>query len=333
MNPLRFEPVFRRYLWGGNRLGTTLNKPIGSGDDVAESWEIVDRAADNSRVTGGEFAGMSLEQLIANHGPDLLGESVCQQINRPDLPASLRGRFPLLMKFLDASKTLSVQVHPNDRQASKLSPPDMGKTEAWYVVDAEPGSVIYAGLNYGANREQLRRAVSIGSTEEMLHKIFPKPGDCIFVPAGTVHAIGAGLLIAEIQQSSDTTYRLFDWNRVDVEGNARLLHIDEAIHVMDFDRGPVNVQRPVKLADVPAEVLVDCDKFKLNRWSIQAGPYKLDLNRTFRLLTVVSGQMTLCYNSGTSRLELGQTVLVPASLETVVLESGTGCVFLEISLF
>lgn len=331
MGPLRFEPIFRRYLWGGKRLGQTLDKAVSPEDDVAESWEIVDRADDNSRVTGGEFDRMTLEQLISGHGRELLGESVYSRVNDSSLPAPLQGRFPLLMKFLDASKTLSVQVHPNDRQAARLSPPDLGKTEAWYVIDADPGSVIYAGLNPGVGPDQLREAVKNGTTEELLGRIYPKPGDCIFVPAGTVHAIGAGLLMAEIQQCSDTTYRLFDWNRVDSDGKARPLHIDEAIGVTDFDRGPVTIQQPVKTEYSGCETLVDCDKFKLNRWSNWTGPQRLDLGGTFRLLSVVSGELAISFGNGECELAKGQTALVPASLGVVDLILDQECVLLEIS--
>lgn len=331
MTPLQFKPVFRHYLWGGKRLRTTLNKPVGSDEVVAESWEIVDRADDNSRVVGGEFDGLTLEQLISSHGRELLGEPVWEQIHRPGLPATLKGRFPLLMKFLDANKTLSVQVHPNDQQAARLTPPDLGKTEAWYVIDAELDSVIYAGLNPGVRPEQLRSAAKDGTVEELLNRVYPKPGDCIFVPAGTVHAIGAGLLIAEIQQSSDTTFRLFDWSRLDVNGEPRTLHIDDAVRVTDFESGPVKIQQPVRRNDAPAETLVDCDKFILNRWSIHSEHHKLDLHGSFRLLTVVSGQLTIGHRLGDTRLSPGNTVLIPASLETIDLESGNGCVFLEIS--
>jgi mannose-6-phosphate isomerase len=211
---LRFQPIFRRYLWGGRRLGTMLGKPIGPGDDYAESWEIVDHGVDQSVVRAGPLAGAALGQLVREQGAALLGRHAPQ-----------RG-FPLLMKLLDCNRTLSVQVHPNDEQGARLTPPDRGKTEAWVVLAADEGSVIYAGLKSGVTRDDLAASLEHGTCAELLHAFAPRVGDCVFIPAGTVHALGAGLVIAEIQQASDTTFRLFDWNRVDAEGKPRPLHIE-----------------------------------------------------------------------------------------------------------
>ena len=212
--PLRFAPLFRQYVWGGRRLATRLGKLLpDSRHDYAESWEVVDHEADQSRVLAGKFQGQTLGELFRTCPHELLGP-FCDQ--------SLR-RFPLLFKFLDCARDLSVQVHPNDQQAAQLEPPDLGKTEAWVVIDAEPGSVMYAGLQAGIDRTVFAEAIEQGrveqaTVEQCLHRIEPRPGDCILIPAGTVHALGAGLLIAEIQQASDTTYRLFDWNRAGPDG-------------------------------------------------------------------------------------------------------------------
>ena len=230
--PLRFKPILREYLWGGRRLGTELGKPIGDGDHYAESWEVVDHGADQSVVADGPLAGTTLHELVTQHGPALFGRHHPQR------------QFPLLFKFLDCQQTLSVQVHPNDEQAAKLDPPDLGKTEAWVVLAAEPGSKIYAGLKPGVDRDTLERELAAGTCETCLHEFEPRVGDCMFIEAGTVHALGAGLLIAEIQQASDTTFRLFDWNRVDRDGQPRQLHIEQALDVIDFARGPVNPLPP-----------------------------------------------------------------------------------------
>ncbi len=230
--PLRFRPIFRRYLWGNRRLGTVLRKPIGPGNDWAESWEISDHGADQSIVEFGPLAGATLGQLVQERGKELLGRHH---------PAA---RFPLLLKFLDANRALSVQVHPNDAQAARLNPPDSGKTEAWVVLEATADSRIFAGLKPGVDRPRLATALHDGDCQGLLHVIKPSPGDSIFLPAGTVHAVGEGLLVAEIQQSSDVTYRLFDWNRLGPDGQRRPLQIEQGLDAVDFRRGPVSPQQP-----------------------------------------------------------------------------------------
>lgn len=284
-------------------MASVLGKSIGEGSDYAESWEIVDRGADQSVVASGELAGRTLHEIVMEHGAELFGRHAPQK------------SFPLLFKFLDAERTLSVQVHPNDEQAAKLDPPDLGKTEAWVVLATEPGSLIYAGLKPGIGRAELAAAIDAGKCDECLHSFEPRVGDCVFIPAGTIHALGAGLVIAEIQQASDTTYRLFDWNRVDASGKSRPLHIAQSLDVIDYQRGPVNVQMPVPLAGL-AERLVACDKFVLDRWQFDR-PVELATGNAFRLLAVIGGEATLEYAATTQRLPLGSTVLVPAVCETV----------------
>lgn len=298
--PLRFKPILREYLWGGRRLGTVLGKPIGDGAHYAESWEVVDHGADQSIVDGGPFDGATLHELVAQHGAELLGRHHPQR------------QFPLLLKFLDAAKTLSVQVHPNDEQAAQLDPPDLGKTEAWVVLDAEPGSKIYAGLKPGIDRARLERELASGTCEVCLHAFEPQVGDCILIQAGTVHAIGAGLLIAEIQQASDTTYRLFDWNRVDRDGRPRELHIRQALQVIDFGRGPVAPSRPQPGGRPNVERLAACDKFVLDRWTIER-PERLSCGERFHILAVVGGTVAVDGEHACQSLARGQTMLIPAS--------------------
>jgi mannose-6-phosphate isomerase len=298
--PLRFEPLFRRYLWGGRRLADMLGKPIGAGDDYAESWEIVDHDDDQSIVQHGPAAGKSLAQLVASHCSELLGRH------------APRERFPLLMKFLDCNKTLSVQVHPNDEQASHQSPPDLGKTEAWLVLHALPDSRIYAGLRPGVTSADLALAIAEGRCEECLHQFPVAPGDCVFIPAGTVHALGAGLVIAEIQQASDTTFRLFDWNRVDKEGNARPLHIEQSLAVIDFERGPVSPQQPQPTSAPHRERLVACDKFVLDRCRCDE-PVVLGGDDRCHLVVVLAGELALQEDPAQVPLRMGECALVPAA--------------------
>jgi mannose-6-phosphate isomerase len=304
--PLRFEPLFRRYLWGGRRLGTALGKPIGEGADYAESWEIVDRGQDQSHVAFGPLAGVTLGDLVRNHGEALLGKHHPQP------------RFPLLIKLLDAQQRLSVQVHPNDQQAARLDPPDLGKTEAWVVLSAEPGSRIYAGLKRRFDRPALERELSRGTCELCLHQFEPRVGDCVFLPAGTVHALGAGLMIAEVQQSSDTTYRLFDWNRVGPDGKPRALHIAQALDVIDFHQGPVDPVRPVPLGGAQAHRLVNCDKFVLDRLDLSSSRSAGE-GDCCHILLVLEGEIRVAGDPSGRPLKTGETILLPASAEPVML--------------
>jgi len=322
--PLTFLPILKQIIWGGRRLGERLGKTIGESADYAESWEFVDRTADQSIVDRGPLAGRSVAELIATHTRELLGRhSNCKT-------------FPLLLKYLDCNRVLSVQVHPADDYALKMPQPDLGKTEAWYIVDALPGSVIYAGLRSGVDRAALANAVQTGRTEEVLHSFKPEAGQCVFIPAGTVHALGDGLLVAEVQQSSDTTFRLFDWNRVGADGKPRPLHIEKSLDVTDYDRGPIIPQTPIQQAD-GWESLVNCDKFSLRKAT--TGVSKDRVMKTGGddspvILMVTAGQAMIEGQGWEPRcVPAGQTILLPASLgaTNLTLQDGSTNV-LEITL-
>lgn len=319
--PLRLKPVLKDYLWGGTGLATSLGKPIPEGETRAESWEAVDHPDGQSVVENGPLAGKTLGELAAAYSDELYGEGVEQE------------RFPLLLKYLDANKTLSVQVHPNDAQGAELTPPDLGKTEAWLVVSALPGSLIYAGLREGVGLAELATALERGSCDKCLHSFEPKPGDCVFIPAGTVHALGAGLVIAEIQQASNTTFRLFDWNRLDKEGNSRPLHIEESLKVTDFGRGPVMPQVPEVLA-TGWQRLVTCDKFIFDRFEFSEANQSAEVesNVGFRILTVVSGSVKVTADGEELLLEHGQTLLVPACTADVMAVADAGSTLLAMRL-
>jgi mannose-6-phosphate isomerase len=317
--PLRFEPIFRQYVWGGRKLGSVLGKPIGPNGVYAESWEVVDHGADQSVVAAGSLAGKTLAEVVHSHGQELFGRHHPQS------------RFPLLFKFLDCEKILSVQVHPNDEQAARLNPSQLGKTEAWVVLAADPGSVIYAGLKRGFDRHAFERELTRGTCELCLHKVEPKPGDCIFLPAGTVHALGAGLLIAEIQQASDLTYRLFDWNRPGADGEPRPLHIAEALEVIDYERGPVNPQQPRATGQPHIARLVECDKFILDRWQFDV-PQAIGGDNRFHLLAVLSGAISIDGDPSSGPLRAGQTVLLPAALSKRNLLPERATILLDIYL-
>ena len=322
--PLRFEPLYKQYLWGGRQLETLLGKPLGSGTTYAESWEAVDHGDDQSEVANGPLAGLTLHQVVEQHGAELLGRHHPQP------------QFPLLFKFLDAKRTLSVQVHPNDAQAAKLSPPDLGKTEAWVVLAAEPGSKLYAGLKSGVDLQQLGQAIEAGNCDQCLHAFEPAVGDCLLIEAGTVHAIGAGLVVAEIQQASNTTFRLFDWNRTDSNGQSRPLHIDQSLATIDFARGAVSPQKSVPTGRAGVDRLVACDKFVLDRCQAPEGtplsPGQLDLDNRFHLLSVLSGTLQLETADETWLMAHGQTLLLPAACGKINLIPRGKCQWLDMYL-
>jgi len=314
--PLRFQPLFRRYLWGGRRLETVLRKPIGEGEDYAESWEIVDHGDDQTIVAAGHQEGKSLGEIVRENGDSLFGRHHPQK------------QFPLLFKFLDANRDLSVQVHPNDKQGSKQTPPDLGKTEAWVIMHADPGSCVYAGMKEGVDRETLQKEIDNGTTENCLHRFEPEVGDCIFIPAGTVHALGAGLVVAEIQQSSDTTFRLFDWNRVGADGLPRQLHIEQGLNVIDYQKGPVNAVQPQATAADHIQRLVECDKFVLDRWSFD-GEHSIGGDDRCHVLAVLEGSATLDGDPLGRPIEKGHTVLLPAAAGAVGIVANEKTVLLD----
>lgn len=303
--PLTFSPILKQIIWGGQRLGTRLGKPLGNGANYAESWELVDRPADQSVVARGAQAGKTLAELISTYKREIFGRH-----------ATLAS-FPLLLKYLDCNRVLSVQVHPDDSYAQQMPIPDLGKTEAWYIVESQPDSVIYAGLREGVDRKDLEEAVRTGRTGEALHSFHPTAGQCIFIPAGTVHALGDGLLVAEVQQSSDTTFRLFDWNRTDEQGNPRPLHIEQALAVTDYQRGPIEPQQASLEADGWLR-LVNCDKFRLRQAKTVPGTTATSTLTTGDdnapvVLMVTEGTIELVgSNWDTMAFQAGDTVLLPA---------------------
>ena len=305
MYPLTFHPIMKRIVWGGRRLGDLLGKPIGPGNDYAESWEIVDHGDNHSEIASGPLEGQTLRDIVRQRNESVLGSY-----------AGIES-FPLLLKYLDCNRVLSVQVHPDDSYARQMPQPDLGKTEAWYIVDAAPGSKIYAGLKSGVDRKTLQQAIDGGVTEDVLHVIEPQPGQCIFIPAGTVHALGGGLVVAEIQQSSDTTFRLFDWNRVGDDGRPRQLHIEQALEVTDYSIGPIMPQTP-RFGPDGLETLVRCDKFILKQAKFDSGsPDKKIVIGNFSapvIMTVVKGNASLTDAPGWRyQAKIGESFLIPAS--------------------
>ena len=298
MPPLILRPIYRRYLWGGRRFAAALGRDLPPGEDFAESWELVDRGADQSVVAYGPLAGTSLGDLVRTRGVELAGRHAD------------RVPFPLLFKFLDARHDLSVQVHPDDARAARLSPPDLGKTEAWYVVAADPDSRIYAGLAPGVDQPALAAALRAGRCETVLHAFTPRPGDCIFIPAGTVHAIGAGLLVAEIQQSSDVTYRLHDWNRLGPDGRPRPLHVEQGLEAVTRF-GPVEPVATRAGEESPWRRLVTCERFLLDEIR-PASRVEVGGDDTWHFLTVIRGGLDADPRHGLPHVPPGGCLLLPA---------------------
>jgi mannose-6-phosphate isomerase len=321
--PLTFEPILKRIRWGGRKLGTQLGKPIGPETDYAESWEIADHADGQSVVSSGPFSGRTLSSLLQSHQQELMGS------------AFTGTQFPLLIKFLDANDWLSLQVHPDDRLAKQFDPHENGKTEAWVILDAQRDSQICSGLKSGVTREQLAAALNAGpaAIEECLHIIPVKAGDCVFVPAGTVHALGPGILLAEVQQQSNLTFRLYDWGRVDSQGKPRPIHVQESLACTDFQRGPVNVvtTASVEHRNAMTEDLVRCPMFNIRRHSLCSST-TLALNDGFRIVIVLDGSVSISNNAGSIAAQTGNTVLVPASSEHFEIAPQGSTVLLEISL-
>jgi mannose-6-phosphate isomerase len=327
LQPLRFEPILKELIWGGRRLGTLLAKPLGAGARYAESWELADHRDDVSRVAEGPLRGTTLRDLVRRHAPALLGPGV-----------GPRDQFPLLVKFLDAHQVLSVQVHPDDERGRRLAG-DNGKTEAWVILHAEPGSLIYAGLRPGVSCADLAGAIRSGAVEPLLHRFEPRPGDCILIPAGTIHAIGGGIVLAEIQQMSDATFRVYDWGRVGADGRPRQLHPDQALEATDFDAGPVDpvARRPEPIPGGTRERLVRCPYFALERLALEGADAASGSARAmvavgdperqrFTILIGLEGQAEVRHGPGgtPTPLGFGHTLLLPAALGAcAIAASGT----------
>ena len=224
MQPMKLSPVYKDMIWGGSGLREYLHKPIPS-EHTGESWEVAAHPNGQSRIANGPYLGMALGEAVSSLGAGLVGTEVWKRYGN---------KFPLLIKFIDARDKLSVQVHPNDEQAKRLEGPgESGKTEMWYILHAQPGAKLVYGFNREIGERELEESIASGTIESLLNWVDVKAGDAFFIPAGTLHAIGAGILIAEIQQSSDTTYRVYDYNRMGLDGKPRQLHVEKAMQVVN----------------------------------------------------------------------------------------------------
>jgi mannose-6-phosphate isomerase len=298
--PLKFKPIFKERIWGGQRLREVFGKDLPANVNIGESWELADLPDDKSEIVNGPLAGRTIDQVIAEFGSAITGKDDYQ----PPLP--------LLIKILDAQDVLSVQVHPDAATCKRTGKGDP-KTECWYIIDAEPGAVIYKGLKPGTTKQQFADAIADGTCEAYLVKVPVKVGECHFLPSGTCHAIGAGLIIAEIQQPSDTTYRVYDWNRMDPKtGQGRQLHIQDALESIHFDSAGDNLS--VKTIGR----LADADEFKVDKGHQAAGCEVL-LSQKMKVLLILSGAGQVTADD-TEPVEFhkGDCLLIPAAFEGVM---------------
>jgi mannose-6-phosphate isomerase len=306
--PLKFNPIYKHYLWGGKNL-TKMGKQIAEDEIVAESWEIADHGEDVSIVRNGPLAGRSLRELI-----ELFGQDLC--------PESSNGRFPIIIKFLDANKRLSVQVHPDDEYATKHeSPTELGKNECWYILDAPPDAELIFGIKKGVTKQEFQKLVEKGRIEDGLNRLQIKSGDFLFIKTGTVHALLEGTMVCEILQNSDTTYRLYDWERLGADGKPRPLHIEKALDVIRFSTRDEYEQELEKLVFVSDSRSVNRTQLLLqnSHFNIEHLNYQREFSLAFRkehfhALIVITGSGEINHTSGTTPVRKGETILIPRSI-------------------
>ncbi|MDP4177853.1 MAG: mannose-6-phosphate isomerase, class I [Bacillota bacterium] len=305
--PLKFEPVYKDYIWGGREL-EKLGKKIPDGI-VAESWEISSHHDGECIVSNGEYKGMHLSKLIKKLGRELIGT---------ELPEKDVEKFPLLIKFIDANDRLSVQVHPDDEYAKIHENGELGKNEMWYIISAKPGSQLVYGVADGVTKEIFAKHIKENKIETCLNYIDVSSGDAFNIPAGLVHAIGAGILIAEIQQNSNTTYRVFDYNRTDKNGNKRPLRIEKALDVINYNNCNIKgklIEHKVNLNGSSFKSILAVNKyFSVERYVIDGVINEEADGSKFQTYTCLNGEGEIKFVNGTEKIVKGESVLIPANM-------------------
>ncbi|MCX7951033.1 MAG: mannose-6-phosphate isomerase, class I [Clostridiales bacterium] len=302
--PLFFQPVYKEIIWGGQNLKTILNKEVPF-EKTAESWEVCCHKNGMSIVDNGEYKGKTLKEVIDIHKTDLLGTKTLKY-----------DRFPILIKYIDANDRLSVQVHPNDEYALK-NEGDFGKTEVWYIVDAKENAKLIFGVKEGTTKDDFKTALKNKNLEECLNYVNVKKGDVIFIPSGTVHAILDGIVIAEIQQNSDTTYRVYDWNRVDKNGNPRELHVEKALDVIDFNMsGKVHMPNHEKANGYSFANITKCQYFNVDKIVVNEIYEDSTNGESFFIFMCIEGSGTLIYDNKEYKITTGKTFMIPAKENT-----------------
>ncbi len=328
VHPLIFQPIFKPRLWGGRALEQVLGKPLPPQQRIGESWELADLNEDVSVVARGPACGRTLRQLVAEWGAALTGRVPLVQ-----------GRCPLLLKYLDARDTLSVQVHPTPGDSLSSGGSIPFKHEAWYVIGAAEGACIYRGLQAGVDIERLREAIDAGEVESVLQRVPVKPGQAFYLPAGTVHALGAGVLVAEVQTPGDVTYRLHDWNRIDpLTGRPRDLHVSEALRCirLDLDVAAAEVRSHVASVWTAVTRLITCESFIIERVRMVDGVEQDIPYDEMVTWMVLSGRGEASCRWGANRVTIpfsrGDTLLLPAGMKEARVRTEDDCAWLEITV-
>lgn len=316
--PLQFNPILKERIWGGKKLKTVLNKPIES-DITGESWELSTVEGDVSIIANGELKGKSLTEIIDDAPNEILGTAVYERFGK---------QFPLLFKYLDAREDLSIQVHPDDKLAKERHN-SFGKTEMWYVMQADQDAHIIVGFKEKSDAQEYVENLKNKSLLSILDVVKVKSGDSFFIESGTVHAIGAGLVIAEIQQTSDITYRIYDFDRVDANGNTRELHIDLALDAINYDK--VDTSKGYDKTVNQSNNIVDCPYFTTNFIPLDGNLSIKKSGTTFTVYMCVDGEFELNYNGNKLNYRKGDTVLIPAAMDEFVLNGKASILEIYIS--
>jgi len=308
--PLKFETVLKEKVWGGNSLASKYNKGTAGPQHIGESWELSAIADNQSVISNGFLAGNNIEELIEVYMGDITGDSIYEKFGN---------EFPLLIKFIEAQEDLSVQVHP-DNELSKKRHNAYGKTEMWYILESKKGSKIYTGFREGVTKEQYEEAVRDGKIEGLLNVETADPGDTFFTPAGRVHAIGSGIVLVEIQQTSDITYRIFDWNRKGSGKEKRELQTELALDAIDFKQAGKNKIRIEPVMN-KTENLVNCEFFNTNILCFnKAIDKEYYFNDSFVVYICTEGEFLICWDNNSEKVKKGETVLLPSMIKEVTLK-------------
>lgn len=319
--PLKFEPIYQYRLWGGNRLAHLLSKPLPKDEPVGEAWLLSDRKDHASKVINGSLKGKTITELMEKYPMAIMGK------NRIHID-----RFPLLLKFLDCHEVLSVQVHPSDDQTDYIRKGDTGKTEAWVVLETADDSIIYSGLKKGTTKEDVIAAIKNNSISEKLHRFIPKIDDAVFIQSGTVHTLG-GAVVFEVQENSDITFRLYDWDRKDPKtGKPRELQVEKAIACIDYNQVEIGPIIPMKSAEVEnAELLFDNEHFKL--WRIESEKQvAVGFKDEPVILVCIKGAGTMNYQNKDYLISKGEVMLLPATVGQLALRPKSKIRMLQIAI-